>query len=163
MARIDKQQLFLQLSQRLHAKQQAAVDAQQAAQAGAFHEDNKSEGSKDMRQTEASYLARGLAQRVAELQAEVQRLANFKLRDFGANAPIALGTLVQVEDGDGLQAFYFVSPVEGGLSLVQAGQTVQLISPKSPLGRALLGKTVDDEVDFTSPQGARVLTVLAVS
>jgi len=86
--------LLLHVSADLHtmsAAQRAVVD-------GATHEENKPENDKDTRALEQSYLARGQAQRVVELQSAVNQLKAMELRDFSRGVAIALGALVAVED-----------------------------------------------------------------
>jgi transcription elongation factor GreA len=51
---------------------------------------------------------------------------------------------------------YFVAPQENKV----AG--LLLASPDSPLGSALLGKEVDDEVQYQAPVGTMTVTVKAV-
>jgi transcription elongation factor GreA len=51
---------------------------------------------------------------------------------------------------------YFYGSVE------ERGIEHDIISPRSPLGEALVGKKVGDRVDFASPTGA-ILTVEVVS
>ena len=48
--------------------------------------------------------------------------------------------------GNGSGQWLFLAPDAAGLKLVQDGQTVTVITPRSPLGAALLGKQPEDEV-----------------
>ena len=77
------------------------------------------------------------------------------LRAFGAADPIASGALLVVEE-DGRRTQYFVAPAGGGSVL---GSDVQVITPASPLGRALAGKRVDDEVELKVGGKTRELTI----
>ena len=64
---------------------------------------------------------------------------------------------VRVEDDDGEESVYrIVGPDETDS---QRG----FISIESPVGRALLGKSLDDEVTVRIPKGNKVLTILEVS
>lgn len=116
--------------------------AQFAVQQAATHEEAKPENDKDTRALEQSYLARGQARRVLELRTALSRIEGMRLRAFSAGQPIALGALVVVEAGDQRQSI-FLAPEGGGRRLL-AG-SVQVVTPESPLGRALLGKFVGDE------------------
>jgi hypothetical protein len=118
--------------------------AHAAAVEGATHSEAKAENDKDTRGLEQSYLARGQAQRVAELEVAVHDVAALKLRTFAATDAIALSALVVVEE-NGVRHHYFIAP--GGGGTVLAGG-VQVITPVSPLGAALLGKRIDDVVEF---------------
>jgi transcription elongation GreA/GreB family factor len=81
------------------------------------------------------------------------------LRAFDAGAPAALGALVSVDE-DGHERHFFLAPHGGGAQL--AGGAVQVVTPESPLGRALLGKGVDDGCEVLAGGRAREFVVLRV-
>lgn len=142
----SKQVLRAELLAQLTAAAAAAVAAHQATVAGATHEEAKSEGDKDTRATEQQYLARGQAQRVVELEAAVVEVTRWNPRSFAAGDPVALGALVTIdEDGDEKQLL--IAPAGGGNTLAGG---VQVVTPRSPLGQALLGKRAGDEVELRS-------------
>jgi transcription elongation factor GreA len=68
---------------------------------------------------------------------------------------VGLGSTVTVRDEFGDSTYAIVGPVEAD---VAAGR----ISMVSPLGAALMGRTVGDEVTFSSPGGARSATITSV-
>ncbi|MBA2542439.1 MAG: hypothetical protein H0V17_22550, partial [Deltaproteobacteria bacterium] len=92
---------------------EAARGAYAAAIEGATHPEARAENDKDTRGLEQSYLARGQAQRVAELEAGVANVTAMALRAFGDGDPIASGALILVEEG-GKRTHYFVAPAGGG-------------------------------------------------
>jgi transcription elongation GreA/GreB family factor len=120
--------------------------AQRSAQEGATHEENRSEGDKDMRATEASYLARGQAERVVALEAEIQRLRAVELRAFSAGDPIVAGALVTLSTA-GRRSVVFLVPAGAGTEISDGERQVRVVTPASPLGRALLGAHVGDVVE----------------
>ncbi len=69
---------------------------------------------------------------------------------------VAFGAWVVVEDEDGEEHTYRIVGVDE--SDADAGQ----ISMDSPVGRALLGKSVGDDVEVRRPKGPTVLTVLGI-
>lgn len=146
-AAATKEEVKAALRTELHALIVQALEVARVAHAsaveGATHSEAKAENDKDTRGLEQSYVARGQAKRVAELEAAASDVAAMKLRTFGDD-PIAMSALVLVEE-DGKRQRYFVAPGGGGSLL--AGD-VQVITPASPLGSALLGKRVDDTVEF---------------
>jgi transcription elongation GreA/GreB family factor len=147
------------LKAELIAQLAAALDGAQRAHAaaleGATHSEARAENDKDTRGLEQSYLARGQAQRVVELETGVAAVTALALRTFAPGDPIALGALVTIED-DGEAKRLFLAP-HGGGSVV--GGAVQVVTPSSPLGRALLGTRVDDEVELRLPGGVRTLVI----
>lgn len=131
--------------------------AHEATRAGATHEEAKPENDKDTRALEQSYLARGQAMRIEELRAGLADVASLPLRPLAAGAPIALGALVEAEE-EGAPLVLFVAPHGGGTKL--AGGRVQVVTPRSPLGRALLGKTDGDSCELQLEGRTREIVIL---
>ncbi|HTL37228.1 MAG TPA: hypothetical protein VL326_29040 [Kofleriaceae bacterium] len=150
----SKATLKTELLTLLEAQLASARAAHEAAAAAATHEESRAENDKDTRGLEQSYLARGHAQRVGELENAVAVTQTFVPRSFGEGDAIALGALVDIED-DGKPKRLFLAPHGGGIELA-GGITV--VTPTSPLGRALLGRRLDDEIEM----GKRVLLVNAL-
>ena len=80
----DKREILRLLLERVAADLQTMSAAQRAVVDGATHEENKPEGDKDMRSTEASYIARGQAERVREMETALAKLSSMPVLDFGA-------------------------------------------------------------------------------
>lgn len=96
----------------------------------------KPENKYDTRGLEASYLAGAQAERAAELQRDLQVLANLPLRSFGPDDKVAATALVTI-DRDGNKARYFMMPVGGGARLTSPAGPVTVVTPHSPIGLAL--------------------------
>jgi GreA/GreB family transcription elongation factor len=190
----NKAELQAALIAQLAVALDAALAAHAAALEGATHTEARAENDKDTRGLEQSYLARGQAQRVAELEAGIAAVTALVLRDFAAGAPIALGAVVTVDE-DAERKRLFIAPHGGGSVLAGGGGVValgggvvaggggvvaggggvaaggggvvaggvQVVTPASPLGRALLGKRVDDEVEVRLPGKLRTLRVVDVA
>jgi transcription elongation GreA/GreB family factor len=140
------------------AKAQASA---QATRAGAVHEEARPENEKDTRATEASYLARGQAARVEEMVETITRLRFLDLRTFAADDPIGPTAVVHVHV-DGEERRYFLVPQGGGLEVEHEGHRVQLLTPSSPVGRALLGKRAGDDFEVRVGRRLREYEVLEV-
>ena len=85
-------------------------------------------------------------------------LANVKIIEPGQKSLgiVDLGSTVVVREGDrDAETFMVVGPAE-------ADPLTGLISHESPLGKALLGSKVGDEVEFKAPDGILKFRVLAV-
>jgi transcription elongation GreA/GreB family factor len=132
--------------------------AHRAVCEGATHEEAKPENDKDTRALEQSYLARGQAARIDELRASIAGVAALALRSF-EDRPIALGALV-VLDEDGAESTLLLAPGGGGARL--ADGRVQVVTPPSPLGRALLGKQAGEQVEMVVAGKTRTMTVLRI-
>ena len=143
----------------------AAVDALEAAERAqsiatdeATSEESKSEGKYDTRATEASYLARGQAERVVELRDLVAWYA--RLDPTRRFETVALGALVTLE-GDSPQLL-LVCPVGGAHAEVD-GVTVKTVSFAAPLGQAIKGLEEGDDVTLKTPAGVRELEVVRIA
>ena len=156
----DKGALVAELIKRIHTALAAAQAAHRAAIEGATHEQARPENDKDTRGLEQSYVARGQAARVAELEANLAVLLAFAPRAFRPTDAVALGALVDVDE-DGTAHRYFIAPHGGGEAL--ASGTVQVITPESPLGRALLGRRVGDVAELQRRGPARELELVALA
>ena len=85
-------------------------------------------------------------------------LANVKMFEPGQKSLgiVDLGSTVVVREGDrDAETFMVVGPAE-------ADPLTGLISHESPLGKALLGSKVGDEVEFKAPDGILKFRVVAV-
>ena len=150
------------LRERVEGQLAALTRSQQESQAGATHAETRAEDPKDMRSTEASYLARGLADRVAKLQFAAARLGSLEVPPFAPQDPISAGALVAIEDEEGEVRMHFFVPVAGGEKLVCGGQIIHSLSPESPLGREALGREAGEDFEFDLPRGRVSATVLWV-
>jgi hypothetical protein len=121
-------------------------------------EESKQESKYDTRATEASYLARGQAWRIAELR---QIASWFDRLDplRPASEAAGLGSLVHVTGHR--DAWLFLAPI-GGPRVQLDGQVVRVISPESPLGGALMGLEQDEAFEINSPQGRVEYEVVVV-
>jgi hypothetical protein len=162
LGEIDKASVLAALRERLQHDLAAAAESQQRTQSGATHEESRPENEKDTRALESSYLARGQAQRVIELSSALASLSGLSLREFDSTAAVLLSALVTLEDGKGTQ-LYFLAPVGGGLTLSLEGVSVRVITPESPLGRALIGRRVNDDIEVPTPQGLREYSITALA
>ncbi len=157
--RVDKVRLLAELRQQLGEELRVLAAAHGATQAGATHEESRPENDKDTRALEASYLARGQAERVVALREGLRRLDGLGTRGFADDDPVALTALVTLDDGE-KQTQYFIAPVGGGIRLSGGAHgPICVVTPAAPLGRALLGKRVGDDVELRTPEGVRDYTI----
>jgi transcription elongation GreA/GreB family factor len=135
-----------------------AERAQAIARDEATSPDSKAEGKYDTRATEASYLARGQAERVVELRALVGWLR--RLDPTLRSETVSLGALVGI--GGDRSEVLFVSRV-GGAQVEVDGVEVKTISLAAPLGRAMLGLEEGDDFEVKSPAGNMALEVVRLT
>ncbi len=150
-----KDKLRSALLARLEEDLATARASHAAAIEGATHEEARPENDKDTRGLEQSNLARGLAQRVAELEAAVAAIPVMKL---DVATKVSIGALVTTDE-DGEEQQFFVAGHGGGLELL-GGITV--VTPSSPIGRALLGKREDDDCEVIAGGRRRTLVITKI-
>lgn len=109
----------------------------------ATHEENKAENQYDTRGLEASYLAGAQAERVTEMKETVGILESLKIKSFEEKDVISVSALVELEHS-GKNQTVFILPKAGGYKILFNGQNIQVVTPQSPLGEALVGSKVGD-------------------
>lgn len=152
MVTLNKEAIVRALRAQLQAELEALTDSQRRAQEGAVHEESRPENDKDTRATEASYLARGLAKRVQEMRGVQSAFAALKVRSFTEDDDIRVGALVTLEDEEENLSYLLIAPKGGGLSVTFEGVLVRVVTPESPVGSAVMGMYVDDDVKFRTPR-----------
>jgi transcription elongation GreA/GreB family factor len=155
-ATIDKAALRAELLAQLTDMLATARIAHASAVEGATHSEAKAENDKDTRGLEQSYIARGQAQRVADLEAAVVAVEKMTL---AACTAVAMGAVVTVDD-DGEQRRYFVAP-HGGGNMLSGG--IHVVTLSSPIGKALFGKRAGDELELRLAGKVRSLEITRVA
>jgi transcription elongation GreA/GreB family factor len=129
----------------------------------ATNEAHRAESKYDTFSLESSYLARGQAARLEELSHALKRLQALQLKAFTAATPIQLSALVRLESGEGQRRTLFFGPAAGGEQVQAEGEEpVTVITALSPLGKAVLGKTVGTTFEFKAGRATYTYTVVSV-
>jgi len=156
--RLSTKTLLAQLRQRIVQDSaiaaRAGLDAKDAAQNSA----TVAEKRQDARtMIEFGNLAHAQTKRVQQAQAQVRTLDGFQQRPlprYSDHTPIGLGAIVEAmtEDDTGMFSRTFVMlPVGAGEELAGPGGDgiVTVLTPSSPVGKAMLGKTAGDVAETT--------------
>ena len=148
---MDKHALIRELVQSLEQEVARAIESAERTRAGATHEEARPENDKDTRALEQTYLARGQALRVVDLQQALKQVQFMEVRTFGPDDAIGISALVQLECGNETRWLLFAA-AGGGRNLQHEGMTVDVITPEAPLGQALAGRYLDDEFTLRSKE-----------
>ncbi len=98
-----------------------------------------------------------LERRIAELEEKISRVQSFD-SDKIPSDKVYLFAKVTVKDlKDGEEILYTIAPAE------EADVDNDIISVKSPIGAALLGKAVGDKIEVTVPAGVIRYEVISIS
>jgi transcription elongation GreA/GreB family factor len=148
---MDKRFLVDQLASRLRESAEVARRAGQAAAEEAREGATPAEKREDARVAlEQGNLARGQAARAQRATAELSALVFFRPGPQPSGGPVSLGAVVEVEDGAQGRTF-FLAPVGAGIELTGPGGDgyLSVVTPHSPVGRAVIGRRVGDTVEVT--------------
>ena len=157
-----KEELLQAIVATLEADLAVINAATQAAHAAATHEECIADNKYDTLGLEASYLAQGQANRAQEIRLALESYRTLALRSFAAETPIRLTALVTLEEESGSLRTVFLGPEAGGVKIPAGGAEIIVVTPSSPLGRALLGKRCDDALTIDAGDTAREYTIVAV-
>lgn len=141
------------LSAELDTLTRAAKDAFAAA----TDPDSKAENKYDTRTLEASYVARGQAQRVNEVQESLHSFRAMAGR-VTASETVEIGSLVVLATPAG-HATYFVGPSAGGTEVQHEGTEVMVITPSSPLGQKLMDQRPGAKLELRPGWSAELISV----
>lgn len=150
---MDKMQLVAQLQEQLSVSARAALSARDGLAAEAREGATPDEKREDARAAhQLANLGRAQQKRAKQAMAELDSLAGFRPAPLPARAAIGLGAIVEIEDADtGEGRTFFLAPVGAGVTLTGPGGDglLSVVTPASPIGRAVLGRRVADVVDVT--------------
>ena len=130
--------------------------------ATATNEEHQAKSKYETFSLESSYLARGQAKRVEELTDALERLRMLPLKKLNDTSPIQLSALVRLEANAGERRTLFFGPAAGGEEIVVDGEEMIIVTSQSPLGQAVLGKTVGDTFDMKMGIDTQTFTVVSV-
>lgn len=144
---MNKADLLAQLNAHLQATVRDARQAMEAASVEAREGATPAEKREDSRVAlEQSGLARGQQARLNRALADVALLEGFAPKK---TKHVDLGSIVEVESDD-VGRTLFLAPAGAGVELTGPGGDgyLSVVTPSSPLGRAVLGRSLGDIVEL---------------
>ncbi len=129
------------LARQLEAKLKALVD-----QARKFSDETKTEAKTGANR--AVNLHKATSGRVEAAHAAWEAVSSFHPKPLPKGAPISVGAIVELEDGEGGKTL-FLAPAGAGEELTgpDGDGFLHVVTPVSPIGKALLGRRVGDAVE----------------
>jgi transcription elongation GreA/GreB family factor len=150
---MNKAELIEQLVGHLQASARAALSGRDAAVAEARDGATPDEKREDARAAhQLASLGRAQSRRAQLAIAEADSLSTFRPTRLAPTAPISVGAIVEIEDAETLEGrTFFLAPVGAGVTLTGPGGDghLSVVTPVSPIGRAVLGRRTGDVVDVT--------------
>jgi transcription elongation GreA/GreB family factor len=149
---MDKQDLIAQLRHQLAHSAHTALAARDGVAAEARDGATPNEKREDARAAhQLGTLGKAQQRRAQQALAEVDALTTFRPGPLTRAAKIGLGAIVEIEDDSGEGRTFFLAPVGAGIMLTGPGGDglLSVVTPSSPIGRAVMGCVVGDVVDVT--------------
>ncbi|HEY4055283.1 MAG TPA: GreA/GreB family elongation factor [Kofleriaceae bacterium] len=150
---MDKKVLVSQLVSQLEASARAALSARDAAAHEAKEGATPDEKREDARAAhQLQTMGRTQNNRAEKARADADALATFRPVVLSEKAAISVGAIVEIEDADsGEGRTFFLAPVGAGMTLTGPGGDghLSVVTPGSPIGKAVLGKRSGDVIDVT--------------
>jgi transcription elongation GreA/GreB family factor len=163
---MDKLDLIAQLRAQLTTTARAALAVRDGAAAEARDGATPDEKREDARAAhQLGTMGKVAQKRAQQALAECDALTAFRPAPLAGSAPVALGAVVEIEDEDtGEGRTFFLAPVGAGVTLTGPGGDghLSVVTPVSPIGRAVLGRKTGDVVDVTvdgEPRGWQITYV----
>jgi hypothetical protein len=153
-----KEQIIKEIIMLLSADLAVLSTAARVAHEAATHEECAPDNKYDTTALEASYIAQGQANRAQEIRIALESYRTLRLREFNDTTPIRLTALITIASEESGVRRLFLGPYSGGLKIAADDGEIVVITPGSPLGRALLGLQCGDEVP-----GGNILTVTPIT
>ena len=148
---MDKAALVVQLVDHLRASAHTAKTLRDDAATEAREGATPAEKREDARAAiEHGAMAKAQDRRLRAAEAAVEELVGFRPPAWRQGAPIATGALVEIEDEDsGEGRTFFLAPTGAGVTLAGPGGDgfLSVVTPASPIGRAVMGRRQGDVVD----------------
>jgi len=156
------QNLVTSIVEQLERQLETAINASQDAHSSATHSENIADNKYDTLAVEAAYLAHGQSMRISELQETIHLYRNFQRPVFTQESPVRLGALLELENSVGQLQRVFIGPAAGGLKIGESPNTITVVTRSTPLGRALLDKYLDDEIELSINSRSEVFVILNI-
>ena len=134
---MNKQIILNKVIETLEKELLRQAGANQQACNSALQSTHRMASQRDTTGYEASFLSHGYAKHCEELTQQINELKNFEIQDFSGQE-IDLGAVVEVEMNGEIDT-YFLLDCGGGTEVDEDGSKVTVITPESPIGKALMG------------------------
>lgn len=144
---MDKHRIIEEIVRYIEKELEGAKEAAIESAESATDDESKQEGKYDTRGLETSYLASAQALYAQDLIESLDAYHNLQLPENPT--AVALGCVVTTLSTSGKE-FFFVGPAHGGIKVHVDDQTAFVITPQSPIGHELIGKTVGGKTEDDS-------------
>lgn len=157
---INKPALIEVFLKKLRADLELITRAAHLAHDEATSEESRGESKWDTRGQEAAYLAEGQAKLAGEIGEAINLLKDLDPSPTAPPAPIQVGSIF-VLNQPGNDMFGFVAPRAGGTEVEHDGIVFTIVTPTSPIGRAVLGKSQGESITLPARGRSKSIEIAA--
>lgn len=158
---MNKEKLVNAFIQQLEAELSSLEASIKATREEATHEESKPENEYDTRALETGYLVKAQSKRILDAKEMLSAFKHTAIKAYTAETPIGATALIQILINN-KPSWFFYMPSGGGASLEFEGRKIQVITPISPLGEALLGLRAGDFATVESGNDIKEYEILTV-
>lgn len=145
MIEYDKRLIIEKLVSQLEQKTQIIAKAAENARQDSIVAEGRMQTRYGSEKEESGYLADGLMMRRNSVEQGIGVLSKLQLPENPER--VTSGTLVRVREGSDL-SYYFVLPYGGGETLEINGGEITILSPVSPIAKAMVNKRRGENFPF---------------
>jgi transcription elongation GreA/GreB family factor len=157
----NKTQVIQKFIDQIESEKKHIEISAEEAHAAATHEQLKAEDRHDTQAIEASYLAAGQVTRINTLNSTLNELQKHLEQSLNKASDVVAGALLLLETNQ-KKTITFLA-LSGGGTHIQFGECyVSITTLDSPLGQALIGAQVGDEVEVETKLGLKAYQILAI-
>jgi len=156
---MDKADLVAQLVRQLEAAARSALSARDAAAMEAREGATPDEKREDARAAhQLATIGKAQQERARAALSQVDAATRWKPAALPPTSRIEVGAIVEIEDAEtGQGRTFFLAPFGAGITLTGPGGDglLSVVTPVSPIGRAVLGRRVGDVVSISAAGDVR--------
>ena len=148
---MNKEKIIDQLIELLKIARDIEINRQKTSQNEANMHIGAMESRYDTFKEEAQYLAGAQEIRSYNLNqniVDLQKLRELVRQNLIPSNRICLGSIVLLENESGEKKLFFIACAAGGQLIETSEGSCQIITPVSPMGRAIVGKKKGDEIQL---------------
>jgi transcription elongation GreA/GreB family factor len=161
---MDKKTAIKAVIKELERQKTGLETGLRSAERAAVEAPGAMESHSDTTKAQMHTLAANITELIAENDRTMKYLDGLPIDEPEKRNEIKEGTLVKIKTEEGNEGNYFLIPDgSGGISVDIGGESITLITAKTPLGSILLGKKTGETAVLKNKSGERAMKILDIS
>lgn len=148
--KLNKETLICEIITQLKTELLSCEQAANNAHLAATDDQSVAETQYDTLAIESAYLAEGQSRRIIECHRAIKTFEQLKSTIHSIDCKkITEGNLVQIGEDEAKKHWFFLAPAAAGYRTTLSNQCITVITRNAPIGKMLMGKSLDDIVHLT--------------